>query len=67
MIRKFSTYSIKKFDQAFSLPGGEVLPKTAIVSFLKENGQIVSTLELGVVSADYLLERIAKGQENKFG
>jgi hypothetical protein len=62
MNESFTKYSVNKRDKRFSLPGGEVLPQTAIVSFLRENDEIISTLELGVIDAEYLYEQIADDQ-----
>lgn len=62
MIGTFSKYSIKKTERAFPLPNGEILPQTATVSLLHEDGKIVSTLELGVVDVENLYAQIANGQ-----
>jgi len=62
MVGIFSKYSVKKTDKKFSLPDGEVLSQTAIVSFLKENDEIISTLELGIVDVERLCERIVNAE-----
>ena len=60
MIGDFTKYSIEITDKTFSLSTGELLSQTAIVAFLKENDELVSTLELGVIEAGYLYELMAK-------
>ncbi|MCB0584644.1 MAG: two pore domain potassium channel family protein, partial [Phaeodactylibacter sp.] len=62
MARTFSRYNVKKTDKPFLLPNGEALPQTAAVSLLRENGEVISTLELGVVDPEKLYEQIAQRQ-----
>ena len=62
MIEVISKYHIKKKDQPFSLPNGETVAQTAIVTFETETAESITTLELGVIDPEYLYARIEKNQ-----
>jgi hypothetical protein len=62
MIKEFSSYSVKRRNKKFTLENGIVLSKTATVSFLNDQDELMCSFDLGIVDAEYIYQLMENNQ-----
>ncbi|MCK4346583.1 MAG: FtsX-like permease family protein [Bacteroidales bacterium] len=66
MVRDFSYFEVKIADKKFEIPDGNTTAKTAIIKFFNDTNEILSTSELGYVSANEIYRLIELGEKVHF-